>query len=823
MKAMKSTLAAGVTFAVLAMTAGAAAQPERPNKDLPALHKELADQWEMLDEYCSECHNFDDYSGGLALEDFSPEDVIDNPAVFEEVLRKLKISAMPPRTQPQPTSDERNNFVATLEQTLDTAAAANPYAGTTTIHRLNRSEYANAIRDLLGVDIDLTELLPSDGGDHGFDNIGELLRSSPMLLDRYMTVGLRVADLALGNPEAALSVTSYDIPFDTTQDNHLSGFPIGTRGGVRATHYFPADGEYVFSARPLQGVAEGYFGIEGHDRPHEFLVYVDGAKVYSSEVGGTEQHNISVKGFNDVIPIVDKKLTSPKIAVTAGPHEVVFTWRERVSAEQNSWQPTQRDSLEIHNPSGMPRLEKAMIEGPHAASGVSAMAPRQQILVCEPAAAAEEEACAREVLTNLARRAFRRPVTEGDIAAPLAFYNDERNSGGDFDAGMRVAIARMIVSPFFLFRVETDAPDGTPGSDHAVDGVALASRLSFFLWSSAPGDELLELAENGRLEDPAVRESQVRRMLTDARSDAFVENFVGQWLQLRNLEMRARPALLMFPDFDDNLRKAFRQETEMLFAHVLRENRPVHELLTANYTFADERLARHYGIDGVYGSLFRKVNVPDPNRWGLFGHGSLLSLTSATSRTSPIMRGKFILTEFWNNPPPVAPANVPALEASAPEGRPSTVREQLERHRADPACATCHNVIDPVGFALENFDVDGAWRATTREGLAIDTSGILLDGTPVDGPQALRQALLKDPELFAGTVTEKMLVYALGRGLDPRDMPVVRSIVRNSAQHDYSLLSIVLGIVDSYPFLMRTNSSPSDINAVASSDARTGE
>src|SRR5688572_17575706 len=393
MKVTKRTLATGITFAVLAMTTSAAeaqtarttsAQNKEPsalNKEQSALHKQLEGQWSMLDEYCSECHNYDDYSGGLALEDFNPEDVAANPAVFEEVLRKLKISAMPPRTQPQPTSEERKRFVAALESTLDAAAQADPYAGTTTIHRLNRAEYANAIRDLLGVDIDLTEMLPSDGGDFGFDNIAELLRSSPMLLDRYMTVGLRVADLALGNPEASLSVTTYEIPFDTSQEKHLAGFPIGTRGGVRATHYFPADGEYVFSARPLQGVAEGYFGIEGHDRPHEFLVYIDGVKVYSSEIGGAEQHQISVKAFNDVIPVVDQKLTSPKISVTAGPHEVAFTWRERVTAEQNSWQPTQRDSLEIHNPSGMPRLEKAMIEGPHAASGVSAMAPRQKILV----------------------------------------------------------------------------------------------------------------------------------------------------------------------------------------------------------------------------------------------------------------------------------------------------------------------------------------------------------------------------------------------------------------------------------------------------------
>ena len=805
----RKLLATSIAAATLALTANAADHPVAPNSA-------LVEQWSMFDEYCMKCHNYDDYSGGLALEDFGPDDVAENPAVFEEVLRKLKISAMPPRSQDQPSAAARARMVAALEQTLDAAAAADPHAGTTTVHRLNRAEYTNAIRDLLGVEMDLTELLPSDGGDFGFDNIGDLLRSSPMLLDRYMTVGLRVADLALGNPEASLSMTTYQIPFDTTQEKHLAGFPLGTRGGVRATHYFPADGEYVFSARPLQGVAEGYFGIEGHDKPHEFLVYIDGVIAYSSEIGGPEQHKISVdQGFNDVIPVVDQKLTSPKIPVTAGPHEVVFTWRERVTAEQNSWQPTLRNSLEIHNPSGMPRLEKAMIEGPYNASGISAMAPRQKILACEPSSAEQETACARENLTNLARQAFRRQVTDEDIAAPLAFYLNERQSGGDFDQGMRAALARLVVSPFFLFRVETDSPDGAPGADEPVDGVALASRLSFFLWSSAPDEELLQVAESGNLDAADNREAQVRRMLADPRSDAFIDNFVGQWLQLRNLEMRARPDLLQFPDFDDNLRKAFRQETELLFAHVLRENLPVHELLTANYTFVDERLARHYGISGVTGARFRKVPVTDPNRFGLLGHGSILALTSATSRTSPIMRGKFILTEFWNNPPPPAPPNVPALEASAPQDRPSTVREQLERHRKDPACAVCHNVIDPVGFALENFDVDGSWRKSTREGLPIDTSGVLLDGTEVDGPQALRKALLKDPELFASTVTEKMLVYALGRGLDPRDMPVVRSIVRNAAKNNYSLLSIVLGIVDSYPFLMRTNSSSSSINAVA--------
>jgi hypothetical protein len=805
---MKLTIVSSALAAAVSLAAGSASAQSQSEKV-------LAENWSMFNDYCMECHSFEAFRGGLALEEMTPKDITSNPDIFEKVLHKLKIKAMPPRSQPQPDLTVRSNLVTALEQTLDAAALSDPYAGTTTIHRLNRAEYANSIRELFGIDIDIAELLPSDGGDFGFDNIADLLRTSPLLLDRYMTVGMRVADMALGNVEASRAVTTFTIPFDTSQDKHLPGMPLGTRGGVSAIHNFPADGEYIFAARPLQGVAEGYFGIEGHDIPHDFLIYIDGEIVYTNQIGGADQHAISVKEFNDVIPVVNEKLTSPKIPVTAGPHEVVFTWRERTTVEQNSWQPVDRATLEIHNTSGMPRLESASIEGPFNATGVSDSAPRQRVMTCEPSSASQEEACVREILSNLARRAFRRPVDDSDIAAPLAFYEDERNNGGDFDKGLRAAVARMIVSPFFLFRVEPDAQDGAPGVDHAVDGVALASRLSFFLWSSPPDDELLEMGVNGGLEDSSSRQSQVARMLNDPRSNAFIENFVGQWLQLRNLEMRARPDIKMFPDFDDNLRQAFRQETQMLFAHVLRENLPLHELMTANYTFVNERLARHYGIEGVYGSRFRKVELDDRNRWGLFGHGSILALTSATSRTSPIMRAKFVLSEFFNNPPPPPFPNVPALEASAPEGRPSTVREQLERHRRDPVCAGCHDVMDPVGFALENFDVDGSWRDIDRNGLPVDATGILVDGSPVDGPKALREALIADPELFANTLTQKLLIYALGRGLEARDMPMVRSIVRESAKKNYSLQSIIVGIVESYPFLMRTNSSSSTINTIA--------
>jgi uncharacterized protein DUF1592/uncharacterized protein DUF1588/uncharacterized protein DUF1587/uncharacterized protein DUF1585/uncharacterized protein DUF1595 len=777
---------------------------------------QLEQQWAMLNQYCTDCHNDAELTGELSLEGLRPDSVHADPAIWEKVVHKLSIGAMPPRTERQPDPEQRARFLTALTGTLDEAAAAKPYAGATTVHRLNRAEYANAIRDLLGVEADVADLLPSDGGDFGFDNIAEVLTTSPFLLERYLTVALRVADMAIGNPDAAMTAFSYPVSFDLTQNKHLEGMPLGTRGGTKVHHVFPADGEYVFSGRLVRGVEEGLFGVEGHDRPHEFLVLVDGKTVYSSEIAGKEDHELSVsEGFNAAQFSIVERLTSPPIPITAGPHEVAFTWRERTSVEQNAWEPGLRATMEIHNPSGMPRLENVVIEGPHSVSGVSETPSRERILICRPTAEADETACATQILTQLTHRAFRRPVTGDDIAASLGFYDQARAAGGDFDDGIRAAIARTLVSPWFLFRVESNSADVPGGSNYRISDLELASRLSFFLWSSIPDDELLDVAEKGRLRDASVLETQVKRMLGDSRSNALIENFVGQWLQLRNLESRVRPDFLLFPDFDGNLRSAFRSETELLFAHVLREGRPVHELMTANYTFVNERLARHYGIPRVYGTRFRKVDLTDPNRFGLFGHGSLLALTSAASRTSPIIRGKFIVTEFWNDPPPPPPATVPALEESAPKDRPSTVREQLERHRADPACAACHNNIDPVGFALENFDADGSWREQTREGLDIDSAGVLANGTPVDGPVALREALLAKPELFAGTVTEKMLIYALGRGLEPADMPVVRSIVRNAAAHEYALTSIVLGIVDSYPFQMRTNGSASGDETIA--------
>jgi hypothetical protein len=671
------------------------------------------------------------------------------------------------------------------------------------LHRLNRTEYANAVRDLLGVTIDVADLLPSDGGDFGFDNIATALTTSPLLLERYLAAGLRIAELAVGDAGAETGTATYTISTVVTQDQHVEGLPLGTRGGILVRHAFPADGEYVFSGRLLKTVAEGLAGVEGHETPHLFIVTVDGRQVFSAPIGGKADHDAATLNNPVAREEFDRRMMSPRIEVTAGLHEVGFTFVERPTQEQNMWQPTLRASQEAHNPAGMPRLRNAIIEGPYGVTGVTNTDARRRLFVCTPQSAAQESPCATQILSTVARRAFRRPVTKIDLEAPLAIYNEERNAGGDFNAGIRAGLARILTSPSFLFRSETSPATLAAGAAHRVTELELASRLSFFLWSSIPDDELLNLAIAGRLRAPGVLDAQVRRMIADARADSLMTAFTGQWLQLRNLD-KVTPDILMFPDFDDNVRQALRRETELFFTSVVRENRSALDLLDADYTFVNERLARHYGINGVYGSRFRRVPVTDPNRRGLLGHGSILAMTAVATRTSPVLRGKYIISNLLNTPPLPPPAVVPDLAESAHKDRPSTVREQLERHRANPVCGSCHRNIDPVGFALENFDAVGQWQAATKDGLAIDAAGVLADGTKVDGPVALRKALLARPDVFAGTVTEKLMIYALGRGLEPVDMPVVRGIVRNAAAQNYAMQSIVLGIVRSNPFQMRT-------------------
>jgi hypothetical protein len=806
---MKRMALIGVAVGVVAVAAWALWQGSSPQA-------ELEQRWAFLNQYCVDCHNDAEYTGDFSFEGLRASDVAAHADLFERAIRKLRVGMMPPAEGTQPDRETRFEFVAALEATLDAAAEGEPYAGATPVHRLNRAEYANAIRDLLALEVDVTDLLPSDGGDFGFDNIAAALTTSPLLLERYLTAALRVSALAVGDEEAVPTSYSYKIPVDVTQTGRLEGLPLGTRGGIQVRHNFPADGEYVLSGRLLKAVLEGYYGLEGHDKPHEFVILVDGERVYSASIGGEEDHAVSSENVTDAFVMIDERMTSPRIPITAGAHDVAFTWVERPARDQSVWERSLRETQEAHNTSGLPRLETAIIAGPYDVAGVSDTPSRQRIFVCNPTSASEEPACAEEIFASLARRAFRRPVKEADLLAPMSFYADARDRGGDFDKGIRVGLARLLVSPSFLFRAEHDPEDLPVGATHTISDIELASRLSFFLWSSIPDDELLDLATSGRLREPSILEAQVRRMIADDRADALVSNFTGQWLQLRNLEARVVPDLLLFPDFDDNLRKAFRRETEMLFASVLREDRSVLDLLRADYTFVNERLARHYGIPGVYGTRFRRVELADPNRWGLLGHGSILSLTSAASRTSPIIRGKYLVSNFLNSPPPIPPAVVPALEESAPQDRPSTVREQLELHRANPECNSCHRNLDPLGFALENFDATGQWRDFTRDGLPIDSAGVLADGTAVDGPIELRDAMLARPEVFAGTVTEKLLIYALGRGLEAADMPQVRRILRQAAEDDYRLTSIIMGVVDSLPFQMRTKvSEPDAVQTIA--------
>ena len=764
----------------------------------------------MVNKYCVGCHNQRNplpAGAPLALDTANLADPGADPATWERVVRKLGVGAMPPLGSPTPGQAELSRFRSALASSLDAAAAKRNNPGRKVLHRLNRVEYANAVRDLLGVTVNVADLLPSDGGEFGFDNIATALTTSPLLLERYLTAGLRIAELAVGDAAAEPGTATFTISTVVTQNQHVDGLPLGTRGGMMVPHVFPADGEYVFSGRLLKTVAEGLVGVEGHETPHHFIVTIDGKQVFSAPIGGKDDHSRATENKPVAREEFDKRMTSPRIKVTAGPHDVGFTFVERPTQEQNVWQPNLRASQEAHNPSGMPRLRNGIIEGPYSPTGVSESASRKRLFVCTPKSATQEAPCAEQILSTVARRAFRRPVTKADIDAPMAMYREERAAGGNFDAGIRTGLARILTSPAFLFRSEGDPSSLPTGTPHRVTELELASRLSFFLWSSIPDDELLNLAIAGRLRAPGVLDAQVRRMIADPRADAMMTEFTGQWLQLRNLD-KVTPDVLLFPDFDDNVRQALRRETELLFASIVRENRPALDLLDADYTFVNERLARHYGIRGVYGSHFRRVPVADPNRRGLLGHGSILSMTAVATRTSPVLRGKYIISNLLNVPPLAPPAVVPELEESAHKDKPSTVREQLERHRANPTCSVCHRNIDPVGFALENFDAVGQWRSATREGLPIDAAGVLADGTKVDGPAALRTALLARPEVFVGTLTEKLLIYALGRGLDPIDMPVVRSVVRSAAARNYAMQSLVLGIVRSAPFQMRTKLDP---------------
>ena len=769
---------------------------------------EAADARAILDQYCVTCHSDRLETGGLTLETVDLTDASASAERLEKVIQKLRLGAMPPLGMPRPDEATYTGLAAWLETELDRAAAAHPNAGRTeTLHRLNRAEYENVIRDLLHIEgLDFSVMLPTDDASYGFDNIAGILGMSPTHLERYMTAARNISRAAVGDVTMPTSGETYMIPPDLSQDGRLEHLPFGTRGGTLLRRYFPVDGEYVIRFQAHTGT-----GISAEEEPNYIELTVDGERVFFEEMA---QKPVNHTGSGqDVVASTNWEVRTP---IKAGLREIAVTFVQTTSAQVEDLlrpylRPPGISSFKLTRMGGYsgPYVAQVSYTGPFNVTGVGDTPSRQRIFVCRPANPAEELPCARQILSTLTRRAYRRPVTEADLAPLLGFYAAGREQA-EFDQGIQLALERLLASPEFLFRIERDPQEVAPHTAYRGSSLELASRLSFFLWSSIPDDELLEVASRGALQDPGVLEHQVRRMLADPRAEALVTNFAGQWLRLRNVP-GTNPNTRLFMDFDETLRRAFRRETELFFGSIMREDRNVLDLLDADYTFVNERLARHYGIPNVYGSRFRRVTLTSENRRGLLGHGSILTVTSQANRTSPVVRGKFILDNLLGAPPPPPPPNVPLLEESQVNG---TLRQRMEQHRSNPVCASCHKTIDPMGFPLENFDAVGAWR-TEDAGVPVDAAGSMPDGSTFEGVAGLRTVLRGQASgLFVTILTERLLTYALGRGVEYYDAPALRAITGDAARDQYRFSSLILGIVNSVPFQMR-QSEPSGETSVS--------
>jgi hypothetical protein len=697
---------------------------------------------------------------------------------------------MPPDGKPRPDKAAYDGTIAYLESSIDRVDVMEPNPGRTEMmRRLTRTEYRNVIRDLLALDIDVSSLLPKDDSSHGFDNItvGEL---SPILFERYLSAAKKISRLALGRPVGSPQGTTLTLPLDLTQDSHIEGLPLGTRGGAVVQHTFPQNGDYELQLQLTRNRNEK---VEGLNRSYQLELLLDGSPVQSFQVRPPE------RGENH--DHVDRHL-KVRIPVQAGPHELAATFIRQTSAlSESERQPYLAHFNADRHPRSHPALYSITVVGPFDASGPGNSPSRRLIFSCYPSDSTEEDRCARTILSTLIRRAYRRPIDENDLRTPMQFYRETKDQEG-FEAGIEMALRAILVNPHFLFRIEKTPTDIPPDTAYPLSQIDLASRLSFFLWSSLPSDELLEKAVRGDLRNPDVLEKQVRNMLADRRSDSMVNNFAVQWLYLRNLN-KARPDARLFPDYDDNLRQAMRRETDLFLLSIVREDQSILDLLRADYTFVNERLAKHYDIPNIYGSRFRRISLDrNETRGGLLSHGSILTVTSYPNRTSPVVRGKWILENILGIPPKPPPPDVPELKENSDTQEFLTVRERLAEHRQNRSCARCHNLMDPVGFALENYDAIGRWR-TVDDGIEIDASGSLLDGSRFDGANELQQALLNRPELFVRTVTEKLLTYALGRGLEYYDAPAIRKIVNDARRENYRFSALILGIVKSTPFQMR--------------------
>ena len=782
---VQSAAAQSVAVASVAPVTGGTAPKEQPAPHDP--------QWGFFDQYCGKCHNSTDWAGGIAFDTMSPDGVGDDAKVWEEAVSKLRGRLMPPPDKPQPEQKVVDGTVHFLEAKLDSAAAAHPQPGNVVMHRLNRNEYAREIQEILGIQIDAAALLPKDTKSDGFDNVASVLRVSPSFLDQYISAAHDVTVEAIGSPRANKSVVT--VRGSSPQELHIEGLPLGTRGGMLAEHLFPSDGEYSFNINQSSGFGGGY--VAGLDSRQRLLMLVDGKQVYETEVGGEADLKNVDQHQADAAKEIRKRFDNIKVKLTAGPHKIAFAFVARSFVQSD-------ETLAPLGATGAvrgPGVFGFQVTGPIDPTGIGDTPSRAKIFICHPSNAAEEAPCAKQIVANLARKAYRRPVTDADLAAPLRFYQKGREAKG-FETGIQQAAMAILASPKFLYRIEAVPASATAGTSYPISDVELASRLSFFLWSQGPDEELLQTAVAGKLHEPAVLETQIKRLLADPRSRSLVSNFATQWLDVDDMDP-IQPDPAIYPEFDAELRAAFRKEIELFMDSVFRSDQSVVSLLNANYTFVNERLALHYGIANIRGEQFRRVQLTDSRRWGLLGKGTFLMGTSYANRTSPVKRGAWVLDVISGTPPHAPPPGVEALKENMDGAKAMTVRERMVAHRSNPSCNACHGILDPVGFAFENFNAIGGWRDKDRETATVIDAGGQWRGVNIKGPDEVRAVLLQKPDQFVQTLSEKLMTYALGRGVEYSDMPTVRAIVRNAAKDNYRFESIVAGIVSSPQFRMQ--------------------
>lgn len=792
----------GALFAGFALHPLVLAAAEQEQKALQS----VKDQWALLDDYCVSCHNTEDWAGSIAFDTMTPDTVHENTAVFEHAMRKLRGRLMPPPGNDRPDEKAIDQFVATMENYLDAVAdggSANP--GHIAVHRLNRKEYANAIEDLLALKVDAEDLLPSDTAADGFDNVANVLQVSPTFLEQYLSAARAISIEAIGNGTPAPDLASFEAPSLATQYRHVEGLPLGTRGGYAVEHYFPAEGEYQFNIElaSQEGSLQRSYPTWWLQSKHRFILTIDGEEVFTASLGGFEDSEAVDTVQTPAITAIQDRFNNIRIPVKAGTHKIAVGFVARTYAES--------DRIVDHLSPGegqdnIPVVVSFKAFGPYNpnAQGLQDLASRNKIFSCYPASVAEQNPCAEQILSSLARQAFRRPVNENDLKPLMQFYQNGLEQGG-FETGIQKGIMAVLSSTKFLYRSEPIPADAQPGQVFPVTDLELASRLSYFLWSRSPDEELISLAAQDKLHEAGTLKEQVRRMLADPRAESLTRNFAFQWLRVEDLD-QIDPDPRIFSEFDADLRNAFKQELALFVDSILRADRPVLDLLSANHSFLNERLARHYGINSVRGSQFREVALEDERRWGLLGKGGVLMLTSYPNRTSPVLRGAYILENIIGTPPAAPPPGVETdLDTREPGVAITTVRERLEAHRAQPSCNQCHGVIDPMGLALENFDAIGLWRDVDRFAASpIDAQGRLASGQPLTGPADLREALMSRPDQFVWALTEKLMVFALGRSVEAYDMPIVRSVARQAADNDYRFEAIVQGIVESPAFRMKS-------------------